>query len=365
VLLDRNVTVSLNYQRLFEMNKEYQFPFILKSTDTTMRTISESGHDNFHQDGYLYTLSPALAVQVMTGLYVGVTYNMWDNFFGQNGWDVRSEQVQKKVRERDIPSRNRTRVTQTDIKVIREEDNSFEGENWHLGFLTSLTESITLGGVVKTAFDADIEKKKTVTRHVCRGSGFAGSPIIERCADAVESTKENFELKMPASYGLGLSYRHSDKLTFAFDVYYTEWSRFVLRDSDGNERNPLTGFSIDDGRLKDTTQVRVGTEYLYIKGKNVIPLRLGLFYDPEPATGHIDDYYGISVGTGLARNNLVFDISYQYRTGDNVTTDFLNVPDSDPDVDQHTVMASLILYLDDLLKPLKKKDEDEDKFALP
>jgi hypothetical protein len=111
--------------------------------------------------------------------------------------------------------------------------------------------------------------------------------------------------------------------------------------------------------------VRVGTEYLYIKGKNVIPLRLGLFYDPEPATGHIDDYYGISVGTGLARNNLVFDISYQYRTGDNVTTDFLNVPDSDPDVDQHTVMASLILYLDDLLKPLKKKDEDEDKFALP
>ena len=43
-------------------------------------------------------------------------------------------------------------------------------------------------------------------------------------------------MKMPMSYGLGLSYRHSDTLTVAFDVYRTDWSEYILEDEDGNER---------------------------------------------------------------------------------------------------------------------------------
>ena len=119
----------------------------------------------------------------------------------------------------------------------------------------------------------------------------------------------------------------------------------MLRDSEENETNPLTGYAISNGRLKDTTQVRFGTEYLYITGRNVIPARFGLFYDPEPSTGHVDEYYGFSFGTGFARDRLVFDISYQYRFGKDITTDFGAAGDSDPDIDQHTVMASLIFYL--------------------
>jgi long-subunit fatty acid transport protein len=341
ILLNRNMLISLNYQRLYEMNKEYRFPY-LTPTGPSERTVSESGHEEFSQDGFLYTVSPALAVQVTPELYVGATFNIWDNIFGQNGWKSRSEQVQKKVRERALPV---PLVIQTDTTTIRNEDNSFKGYNWHMGFLWSLTEKLTLGGVYKTPFEADFEKKQTVTQDVCFGAAPPGSPLNVSCTSSVDSSSEDFELDMPASYGLGLAYRHSDSLTLAIDVYMTNWERFVLRDSEENETNPLTGSNIREGRLKNTTQIRAGMEYLYVEGKNIIPLRTGVFYDPEPATGHVDDYYGFSFGTGLVRGRVVFDISYQYRKGNNVTSDFLTVPDSDPDIDQHTVMASLIFYL--------------------
>jgi len=139
-------------------------------------------------------------------------------------------------------------------------------------------------------------------------------------------------------------YRHSDHLTVAADIYYTEWSRFVLRSSDGDETNPFNGLDISKGRLHDTTQVRLGTEYLFIRSGSIVPLRFGLFFDPEPAVGHIDEFYGFSLGTGFARGLIALDVSYQYRMGNNVTTDFHGAPDSDPDIQQHTFMASAILY---------------------
>ena len=347
VLFNRNMIVSVNYQRLFEMNKDYTFDYVLGTIDPTMEIVSESGVEDFDQDGYLYTLSPAAALQVIPELYVGVTYNMWDDFFGRNGWDLTSYQMQEVSKEKDLPFPiSKTLEMYTKSSVLREEKNSFKGENWNLGFLYSLSDSITLGGVYKTSFSADFKKEKTVTTDILVRSGFTGMTPTETTATDTEITTEDFTLKMPPSYGLGLSYRHSDNLTVAFDMYRTEWSRFVLRDSDGNEMNPLTGADLADGRLKDTTQLRLGTEYLYITGRNIIPVRCGLFYDPEPATGHVDDYYGASFGTGFARGRIALDISYQYRTGDNVTSDFsAAAPDSTLDVDQHAVMASAIFYL--------------------
>lgn len=346
VLLNRNMILSINYQRLYEMNKEYRFPFLTASTSGSFTTISETGEEDFLQEGFLYALSPAGAVQITPNFYIGATYNVWDNFFGRNGWEIRSEQTQEKIRERFIgPPLNQTLTVHTRSEIVREEDNAFRGKNWHLGFLWALTESFTLGGVYKTGFLADFEKKVTTTTTSCSSSSFGVLPPLVCNPPAVDSETSKYQLRMPASYGIGLAYRHSDMITFALDVYRTDWSHFILRDPEENEKNPLTGANIRSGRLKDTTQVRFGTEYLHIKERNVIPLRFGLFYDPEPATGHIDDYYGFSFGTGLARDRLVFDISYQYRMGRNVTTDFPSAADSDPDIDQHTVMASLIFYL--------------------
>ena len=79
VLLNRNMVISLNYQRLFEMNKKVDFTFIPRGT-TTPQDIK------FEQDGFLYALSPAMAVQVTPDIYLGATLNLWNALLGDNGW---------------------------------------------------------------------------------------------------------------------------------------------------------------------------------------------------------------------------------------------------------------------------------------
>jgi long-subunit fatty acid transport protein len=150
-------------------------------------------------------------------------------------------------------------------------------------------------------------------------------------------------MTIPSSYGAGIAYRHSDRLTVALDVYRTEWSRFVLTDASGNQTNPLTTLPLSEGRSKDTTQVRLGSEYLLIGEKTVVPLRAGLFYDPEPNGTRRDDYFGFSLGSGIAYDKYIFDISYQFRFGNNTGSDIPNQGISS-DVRQHTLMTSLIYH---------------------
>ncbi len=59
-------------------------------------------------------------------------------------------------------------------------------------------------------------------------------------------------------------------------------------------------------------------EYLFIKPKYEIPLYVGIFYDPAPAEGEPDDFFGISIGSGIGMKKFKFDIAYQYRFGNNV-----------------------------------------------
>lgn len=316
VLRKRNMTISFNYQRLYEMNKDIRFDLNRQVLGFTL-----SDEIEFIQDGFLYTMSPAYAVQIIPQLLIGCTLNFWDNALGKNGW----ERTQDSVLSGAIAG------NPIEIKYSWREDASFEGFNTHFGFLWQINGPWTLGGVYKTAFDADL-KTKTYERQNSQ------PPVTSR---------EDFIMRMPPSYGLGLAYRHSDNWTTALDVYRTEWSRFVKRDEAGNETNPLDGASISAGRLKDTTQVRLGTEYLFIKRQYIIPARVGVFYDPEPAKGCLDEFYGVTFGTGYARGRMVFDIAYQFRTGNNVTGDIPSIEGSNADINNHTAMFSVIYYLDD------------------
>jgi long-subunit fatty acid transport protein len=318
ILFDRNMVVSLNYQRLFEMDKDVAFlnPYPVAGI-TPLQTIEVK------QEGFLYAVSPAFAVQVFPQLYVGAALNLWDNYVGKNGWEwTQTESFD------ELPLIAAEAITKKDV--------SFRGTNANFGFLWMVNDSFTLGGVYKMPFDANFKRKIVLTSIVT---------IPPTTTVNITESAEELTMKMPASYGLGLSYRHSDNWSIALDVYRTDWSKFLFRDEDGGaETNFITGDPISEGRLKDTTQVRLGTEYLFIREKDAIPVRFGIFYDPEPQTGHLDEYYGFTFGTGYARGRLVFDMSYQYRTGWDLTGDMSAFPGTDIDVIQHILMTSLIYY---------------------
>jgi len=324
VLFNRNMIVSLNYQRLFELNKELAFARLRIGSfpgDTTLDDI------DYTQNGFLYALSPAFAVQITPALSLGATLNIWNDIFGENGWDSKYRSDEEGT-SFGFPF---------ETLSVQKESISFKGINAHFGFLWAITDAFTLGGVYKTPFDADLDKKSSFKM-------VQDWPTLGDHIESVVTSDQSPELRMPASYGLGLAYRHSDNLTVGFDVYRTEWSRFVMREESGQEKNPLDGLPISEGRLKDTTQVRMGMEYLIIREKDVIPLRFGIFYDPEPAKGHLDEYYGFSLGSGYARGRIAVDFAYQFRTGNNLTGDIPNFTNSNVDMNQHTFMASAIVY---------------------
>jgi long-subunit fatty acid transport protein len=328
VLFNRNMIISLNYQRLYEMNKDVKFKYFREAPG-----YQSVENVEFIQDGFLYALSPAMAVQVTPELSLGATINFWDNDLGTNGW----------VKEqRSLETGTLFGIFPFERRIVQSETVSFKGTNFHFGFLWAINGSLTLGGVYKTPFNADVEKKKSFFE----STDYPTIPPPNHSEFSVETTEYPI-MRMPPAYGLGLSYRHSDSLTVAFDVYWTEWSRFVTREGDNNEKNPLTGADINDGRLKDTIQVRTGTEYLFIQDNYVVPVRFGLLYDPDPATGHLDDYFGFSFGTGFASGRMVLDAAYQYRKGDDTSGDIPGIVGLGADVDQHLLMMSAILYLGD------------------
>lgn len=324
VVLRRNAVASLNYQRLYELGKDVSFTYAWNPDGDRF-----DDEIQFEQRGFLYALSPAAAISLTPRLHVGATLNLWGDYLGANGWE----------------SSYRSHGTGTmfghgyEASYSQRSEVSFDGVNAHLGLLWTIGGPLTVGLVYKTPFEASL------TREVAT---FSRQELPAFAYHVEESTEkeEDLAMMMPASCGIGFAYRRSDRWTLALDVYWTDWSQFVIRDGEGVERNPLNLRPTSEGRLHDTVQVRAGSEYLLIGEKHVVPLRLGVFYDPEPATGDVDGYYGFSLGTGYVRRRFSLDASYQFRAGNHVAGDIPSVQGSSADVAQHTLMLSFIFYFE-------------------
>ena len=209
----------------------------------------------------------------------------------------------------------------------------------------NINKYLTLGGVYKTPFSAEVKYKET----------FQSEMYMENVDDPNDSSSfvtpfsviadEDQEMVMPASYGLGLACRFSDQFTMGLDIYRTDWQDFVLKQADGRELSLITGQERSLADTQPTHQVRLGGEYLYLyKYKYAIPVRAGVFYDPEPTEGDPDDFYGFSLGSGVATNKFAFHIAYQYRWGNDVRKVRLGSEEIFQDIEQHTIHASIIFY---------------------
>jgi long-chain fatty acid transport protein len=322
-LFNHNMIVSLNYQHLYDFTREWDFPL-----SQSIPVLSLSRVIDYQQTGGLYALGLAYGVQISPTLSFGFTLNFWEDWLGDNEW-------KQKTKERGsgifvgFPFKYR---------ASSYDRFSFKGFNANLGLLWNATPRLTVGAVFKTPFTADLKHKHRANSLISFPSGIlpdvAASDIF--CVDE--------KLDMPMSYGIGFAYRFSDEFTMSADVYRTEWQDFVLKNSTGEKKSPISGLPISESDIEPTHQVRIGAEYLLIKPKYTIPLRAGVFYDPAPAEGDPDDFLGFSLGSGIAYGRYIFDIAYQYRFGHDVGKSILQALDFSQDVKEVTVYASLIVH---------------------
>ena len=322
-LFNRNMVVSLNHQYLFDFSREWNFPLFQSSAGLSVNQSVE-----LDQKGDLSALGIAYAIQLTPKLSFGFTLNIWEDWLGGNEWT-------QTIRQRGTG----TFVGSPLIFQSASHDRfTFNGFNANLGLLWYITPKLTLGAVLKTPFTADIERESTFNSSI-------RFPTVPGADSVISSTtSENFDLDMPMVSGIGLAYRFSDQLTVSADLTRTEWDDFLFEDSGGNEFSPISGLPKDESDIDPTHQVRIGAEFLFIQPQYVIPLRGGFFYDPAPAEGSPDDFFGISLGSGFARGRFIFDLAYQYRFGRDVGGSILQALDFSQDVDEHSVFASIIFH---------------------
>ena len=325
--LGHNMIVSLNYQHLFDLDR--QWTFHRQDRDEAGRLETEF-LDN-RQGGDLYALGLAYAVQLLPELSIGATLNLWNDFLYDNAWTKRFRSSKEEFTQTGKPV-----VSQAAV----EEHYSFEGMNFNVGFLWQVTEHLTVGGVFKSPFTADLKLRGSLA-NLQFSPAFPDRPPLSERELAFE---ESQEMDMPMSYGLGLAWRFSDAFTLSADFHRTHWNDFVLRDGEGREFFPISARPAKESDVDPTHHVRLGAEYLFIHPKHVVALRGGAFYDPVPAEGSPDDFFGLSAGGGFAVNRFSLDFAYQYRFGRDVGGYLFEGRDFSCDVDEHKLYASIILY---------------------
>jgi long-subunit fatty acid transport protein len=334
-----NMIVSLNLQDFYDFDKKVQLTY--DQADMTVPVFLLENSVDYSQEGRFKAISPAFAVQVTPSVSLGFTLNFWDTGLYDNYWES-SYNGRGRGTFAGFPFKVKTGIRQRyemqGLKMDLLDPFHWENLNFHAGFMWNINSRFTLGGVFKSPFEAGL-------MHNYRFDSEIRFPTVP-AADSKNTVEfaETVTLSMPMSYGLGLAFRYSDALSFAFDLYRTQWSDYILKDGQGNALNPITGKPASQSGIKDTLQVRLGGEYLFILDRAVIPLRAGVFYDPEPAEGGRDDFWGISLGSGIAYGKTAFDLAYVYRFGRDVRTVTVGDFDSAQDVDQHMLYISVVYH---------------------
>jgi long-subunit fatty acid transport protein len=333
----RNMVLSLNYQRKYDFDRDLNLDFFAAPTFQKI---------TYRQRGSLGSLSPAFGIEITDRLSVGVVWNIWDSsIVSDNEW---KERVETRVSNPILGVF--TRYTDLDYDDIK-------GSNFTLGVLYRPSERWTLGAVYNTKFTASMNFTSTVS-----------IPLF----GAYARTRRQIEYVFPSSLGIGAAYRFpNDKLTLSLDVTRREWDQFVIHDPknptlSAQRRSAVTQISKQWSPHKPTYTVRFGGEYVFVKEKapkqDYLPsLRGGVFYDPEPAGGRsdswfglgkgdgaVEDYYGITLGLGLlVKNRVNLDLAYVYRWGRDVRKDTFGqfgFTNTDARVDQHTLYLSTVIY---------------------
>jgi len=329
--LNRNMVVSLSYQRLYDFTREWDFS--VRSQDLTgAMLMTLNAEESFRETGSLSAIGIAYCIQIVKQLSMGITFNIWDDDFLDNSWKKKYSINGLVGMESLYPFP--LNLGEYPLQHSLVDTYKFDGFNFNIGLLWRTPGNrLSVGLVFKSPFKGDI-KQKTVEE-----TNFDG--FLEN-----KSSTYNEELDMPPSYGLGISYKFTDSFKMALDIYHTKWEDFIYKESNGNRISPITGDLKNKSDIKSTTQVHMGMEYLFKNGKSyhVIPVRIGAFYDPEPGNGHPRDIYGVSAGTGFTFQRYVFDIAYQYRFGNDINS---SMGDNDSlDIDEHQLYGSMIIYFD-------------------
>jgi long-chain fatty acid transport protein len=332
---EMNMVVSLNYQRMFEFDRDLNYG--AKGIQSNAgNDLYEEEEWKMQQSGALTTITPAYCIQITPAWSLGMAVNFWGLDDESNGWDMQLEYDTDRSPLDPL-------LTDSISWSTKEENYEISGTNFVVGTHYKI-QNFTIAGVYKSSFESDVNFKSEL---------ISATLNPENPADNVVPTTTTYDFDQtivwPESWGVGVGYRYSDRLSFALDAYLTRWSQYEMKgeDEDGDNYtiSLLTG-SDDTADVSDTTQIKVGAEYLWILPKYVFALRGGGFYDPEPLADEINDFYGLAVGGGVVYRNFVVDAAIQYKWANDFKGELIERTYAKTDVQDYLVIVSLVYHIE-------------------
>lgn len=318
-----NMIFSINYQHLYDMTRQWTFPLKVANTDDFLyQTV------NYRQEGGLSAIGLAYCVQITPYVSIGLTMNLWDDHITPNNWEQKTFQW----------GYGKSYGDEYVFESSLHDRYIINGFNANFGVMWNVDSSLSLGAILKTPFEAKVDHYHSRQVSI-RYANPNISPQTSKNAYAEDGT-----LSMPMSFGVGVAYRFSDKLTVSFDIYRTQWDQFEYEDGNDVRMCPINNKPAEESAVDPTHQIRMGAEYLYIASKTVIPARIGFLYDPAPSEKNADNIYGLALGSGISYDRFIFDVAYQYRFGNNVGESGMEFLNLSQDISEHTLYSSLIVH---------------------
>ena len=327
------------------------------------------------QQGDIGAVGPALAMQITPKIALGVAYNFWMDGLLNRGYTRTTEQSQKVFEQNNTftfedlnlnlnydpgvdagyPNPGVPKVTRSHVKF--DEKFKFRGQNFNAGLLLNLSARNKLGLVYRSGFDANIAWKVDMIQ---TDELLVGNSFQQIGSFRTSHQSQDLTMHFPDQFGIGFSNRFSDAFTMALDLTYVRWDAFT---AEHLAADPMTGrshretFSAVSGLLQSRSHVdpvatvRLGAEYIFIREKIAVPLRAGAFYDPQPAEGAAQNYWGGTLGAGIAWKSLVVDAAYVYRFANDVDLITVTNPQGTRlqeigkgDIQQHSFLLSTIYH---------------------
>lgn len=225
--------------------------------------------------------------------------------------------------------------------------NGFRGVNATLGSLWNVSEQLTLGFCLDLPWTAHARQTKTVRSHV-EVHDASGATVGSNSSTTRESKDVTFEF--PLYWSMGSVWHWNNRLSTSFDVSQTWWSDYSFKAEGERRKNPLDGSDYGERPLDDCWALRTGTEYLWVLSHTEIPFRAGLSWEQRPAVDRPDEYYGISLGTGISigkgPNKVIIDVAYIYSWGTDVMGTLVPGQEGNlsTDVQRHDIYVSCIYH---------------------
>ena len=300
----RSGSIQVSYQRMLPVGGERHIEVLEARADTVFDLDLEGGFD---------VLALGTGFQVSRQFRVGATVNRWINGFAQT------------------TTRSQRFVARTQLQTVQLTDFRLSGWNFNLGAIWSPAEQLNIGVVGKTPFTARMTLERDRTDY------FDDTPTPETITtNSFEAS--DLRVEFPWAVGFGMSFRPRSALTVSADYTLTAWSEarvrnyFLLERTPLGETAPTPAESGDlfrdplpyptlnvDAPQADTEQVRVGLEWVLIRNRFKLPLRVGYFVDRQyflARNGPPPRFHGFTMGTGILTGPVLLDVAYVLERGD-------------------------------------------------